>query len=80
MADAPSLVEKSGGGHTAVRHFSTSSRPRAKDANFSSYFNRRMFSTTSSRSSYSDTTPNLAIGRQTRVIYQGFTGKAVSIE
>ena len=27
---------------------------------------------------YQETIPNLAIGRHTRVIYQGFTGRAVS--
>ncbi|KAF8212575.1 alpha subunit of succinate-CoA ligase [Mycena galopus ATCC 62051] len=33
------------------------------------------FSTTSSRSSYSDTIQNLKIGTHTRVIFQGFTGR-----
>lgn len=33
------------------------------------------FSSTCSRPSYEDTIPNLKIGRHTRVIFQGFTGR-----
>ncbi|KAG6985292.1 succinate--CoA ligase [ADP-forming] subunit beta, hydrogenosomal [Physcia stellaris] len=77
-ADDPSIVEKSSSGHSAVRHFSTGSCPRSTDGKRSECYNRRLFSATSFRSSYNDTTRNLAIGRQTRVIYQGFTGKAAT--
>ena len=42
------------------------------------YFNNRsypFFSSSAKYSSYTDTIPNLKIGKHTRVIYQGFTGK-----
>ena len=42
------------------------------------YFNNRshpFFSSSAKYDAYTDTTPNLKIGKHTRVIYQGFTGK-----
>lgn len=39
---------------------------------------RRLFSTSSSRRSYDDTVDNLLIGKHTRVIYQGFTGRVAT--
>jgi len=36
---------------------------------------RRCFSSTPLRSDYADTIPNLKIGKYTRVIFQGFTGR-----
>ena len=43
---------------------------------FSSPHRERSFSTSTSRSaSYEDTVPNLKIGKDTRVVFQGFTGR-----
>lgn len=39
---------------------------------------RRLFSTTLAKGSYDDTVHNLRIGRHTRVIYQGFTGRVAT--
>lgn len=39
---------------------------------------RRAFATSSVRSSYDDTVQNLRIGKHTRVIYQGFTGRVAT--
>lgn len=40
--------------------------------------NRRLFSASSCRRSYEDTVQNLRIGKHTRVIYQGFTGRVAT--
>lgn len=40
---------------------------------------RRCFSTRSSLRDYASTIPNLKIGSETRVIYQGFTGKQATV-
>ncbi|KAK4540569.1 hypothetical protein LTR36_009099 [Oleoguttula mirabilis] len=39
---------------------------------------RRPFSASPARPSYDDTVPNLRIGKHTRVIYQGFTGRVAT--
>lgn len=39
---------------------------------------RRLFSSSSKRASYDDTVGNLLIGKHTRVIYQGFTGRVAT--
>ena len=38
----------------------------------------RLFSSSLSRSSYDDTVQNIRIGKNTRVIYQGFTGRVAT--
>lgn len=39
---------------------------------------RKPFSSSSMQRSYADTIPNLKIGKHTRVIYQGFTGRVAT--
>jgi succinyl-CoA synthetase beta subunit len=60
---------------SGVRSYSTLSQVRQRSALNPS--NRRSMSTAIPANSYSDTVLNLAINKSTRVIYQGFTGKAV---
>ena len=40
--------------------------------------NKRLFSSSSSRNGYDDTVQNLRIGKHTRVMYQGFTGRVAT--
>ena len=40
--------------------------------------NKRLFSSSLSRSGYDDTVQNLRIGKHTRVMYQGFTGRVAT--
>jgi succinyl-CoA synthetase beta subunit len=61
---------------SSVRSYSTLSQVCGRNALNPS--NRRSMSTATPAKSYSETVPNLAINKSTRVIYQGFTGKAVS--
>lgn len=68
----------------AMREFSTASpfyisgrKPRSSQS--ASYMQTRSFTNSSRRSAaYSDSILNLAINKDTRVIYQGFLGKSVS--
>ena len=63
----------------AIRAFSTAARPRFESSTKPHPHGPiRTFSTTSHRLSYANTIPNLAINASTRVIYQGFTGRAAT--
>ena len=62
----------------AARSFSTTARPSIAKVGFQRA-DKRTFSTTFTQRSYVETGSSLLIGPHTRVIYQGFTGKAVRI-
>lgn len=50
-------------------------RPLQQCNNTTTCLNNRAFTSSALRRSYADTIPNLKIGKNTRVIYQGFTGR-----
>lgn len=52
-----------------------SARPSSQPCLLISNHSVRCFSSSSSRSDYADTIQNLKIGKHTRVIFQGFTGR-----
>lgn len=62
---------------TALRSTSSSLLPQYPTQRLSRCI-RRPFSTTKARRSYDDTVQNLLIGKHTRVIYQGFTGRVAT--
>ena len=61
----------------ALRSSTIVRQSQARLPNLSKY-HRRPFSSSLSRSSYDDTVQNLRIGKHTRVIYQGFTGRVAT--
>ena len=61
----------------AIRSSPVIGQSRARLSQISKY-SQRPFSSSSSRQSYDDTVQNLRIGKHTRVIYQGFTGRVAT--
>ena len=62
---------------TALRGGQTIRQSHARISSFSKYSNRS-FTSSVRRNGYDDTVQNLRIGKHTRVIYQGFTGRVAT--
>jgi succinyl-CoA synthetase alpha subunit len=61
----------------ALRSGQTVRQAQARISSFSKYSNRS-FTSSARRNGYDDTVQNLRIGKHTRVIYQGFTGRVAT--